>query len=102
MDVNQIVEQVTSHIQDAPEMIKDLIADPQGTIEQITGQGLEGVDPAEIIEQVQSKLGESGIDVEGIIGGITENLGGITENLGGITENLGGAVSGISGGLFNK
>lgn len=95
MDVNQIVEQVTSHIQDAPEMIKDLIADPQGTIEQITGQGLEGVDPAEIIEQVQSKLGESGIDVEGIIGGITENLGGIT-------ENLGGAVSGISGGLFNK
>ena len=95
MDVNQIVEQVTSHIQDAPEMIKDLIADPQGTIEQITGQGLEGVDPAEIIEQVQSKLGESGIDVEGIIGGITENLDGIT-------ENLGGAVSGISGGLFNK
>lgn len=95
LDVNQIVEQVTSHIQDAPEMIKDLIADPQGTIEQITGQGLDGVDPAEIIEQVQSKLGESGIDVEGIIGGITENLGGIT-------ENLGGAVSGISGGLFNK
>lgn len=95
MDVNQIVEQVTSHIQDAPEMIKDLIADPQGTIEQIIGQGLEGVDPAEIIEQVQSKLGESGIDVEGIIGGITENLGGIT-------ENLGGAVSGIIGGLFNK
>lgn len=95
IDVNQIVEQVTSHIQDAPEMIKDLIADPQGTIEQITGQGLEGVDPAEIIEQVQSKLGESGIDVEGIIGGITENLGRIT-------ESLGGAVSGIIGGLFNK
>ena len=95
MDVNQIVEQVTSHIQDAPEMNKDLIADPQGTIEQIIGQGLDGVDPAEIIEQVQSKLGEAGIDVEGIIGGITENLGGIT-------ENLGGAVSGISGGLFNK
>ena len=95
LDVNQIVEQVTSHIQDAPEMIKDLIADPQSTIEQITGQGLDGVDPAEIIEQVQSKLGEAGIDVEGIIGGITENLGGIT-------ENLGGAVSGISGGLFNK
>lgn len=88
IDVNQIVEQVTSHIQDAPEMIKDLIADPQSTIEQITGQGLDGVDPAENIEQVQSKLGESGIDVEGIIGGITENLG--------------GAVSGISGGLFNK
>lgn len=87
-DVNQIVEQVTSHIQDAPEMIKDLIADPQGTIEQITGQGLDGVDPAEIIEQVQSKLGEAGIDVEGIIGGITENIG--------------GAVSGIIGGLFNK
>lgn len=88
MDVNQIVEQVTSHIQDAPEMIKDLIADPQGTIEQITGQGLDGVDPAEIIEQVQSKLGEAGMDVEGIIGGITEKIG--------------GAVSGIIGGLFNK
>lgn len=88
IDVNQIVEQVTSHIQDAPEMIKDLITDPQGTIEQITGQGLDGVDPAEIIEQVQSKLGEAGIDVEGIISGITENIG--------------GTVSGIIGGLFNK
>jgi len=88
MDVNQTVEQVTSHIQDAPEMIKDLIADPQGTIEQITGQGLDGVDPAEIVEQVQSKLGEAGIDVEGIIGGITENIG--------------GTVSGIICGLFNK
>lgn len=33
MDVNQIVEQVTSHLQDAPEKIKDVIADPKAAIE---------------------------------------------------------------------
>ena len=88
MDINQIVEQVTSHLQDAPEKIKDVIADPKGAIEEITGQNLEGVDMGEIVEQVKGKLGDAGVDVAGILGGIGENIG--------------GAMSGILDGLFKK
>ena len=88
MDINPIVEQVTSHLQDAPEKIKDVIADPKGAIEEITGQNLEGVDMGEIVEQVKGKLGDAGVDVAGILGGIGENIG--------------GAVSGILDGLFKK
>ena len=82
MDINQIVEQVTSHLQDAPEKIKDVISDPKAAIEEITGQNLDDV------EQVKTKLGETGVDVAGFIG----DLG----------ENIGGAVSGILDSIFKK
>lgn len=88
MDINQIVEQVVSHLQEAPEKIKDVIADPQGTIEGITGQSLEGVDMGEIVEQVKNKLGDAGVNV--------------ADFLGGIGENIGGAVTGLLDGLFRK
>ena len=88
MDVNQIIEQVTSHLQDAPEKIKDVIADPKSAIEEITGQNLDGVDMGEIVEQVKSKLGEAGVDVASFLG----DLG----------ENIGGAVSGILDSIFKK
>ena len=88
MEVSQIVEQVTSHLQDAPEKIKDVIADPKGTIEDITGHDLSDVDMGEVVEQVKSKLGEAGVDVAGFLG----NVG----------ENIGDAVSGVLDGLFHK
>ncbi len=88
MDVNQIVEQVTSHLQDAPEKIKDVISDPKAAIEEITGQNLDDVDLGEIVEQVKTKLGETGVDVAGFIG----EMG----------ENIGGAVSGILDSIFKK
>lgn len=88
MDVNQIVEQVTSHLQDAPEKIKDVIADPKAAIEEITGQNLDNVDMGEIVEQVKTKLGETGVDVAGLLG----EMG----------ENIGGAVSGILDSIFKK
>lgn len=88
MDMNQIVEQVAGHLQDAPEKIKDLIADPKAAIEEIIGQTLDNVDPGEIVEQVKAKLGETGIDVAGILGGLGENIG--------------GAVSGLLDGIFKK
>lgn len=88
MDVNQIIEQVTGHLQDAPEKIKDVIADPKSAIEEITGQNLDGVDMGEIVEQVKNKLGEAGVDVAGFLG----DLG----------ENIGGAVSGILDSIFKK
>lgn len=88
MDINQIVEQVTSHLQDAPENIKDVISDPKAAIEEITGQNLDDVDLGEIVEQVKTKLGETGVDVAGFIG----DLG----------ENIGGAVSGLLDNIFKK
>ncbi len=88
MDVNQIVEQVTSHLQDAPEKIKDVIADPKAAIEEITGQNLDNVDMGEIVEQVKTKLGETGVDAAGFLG----EMG----------ENIGGAVSGILDSIFKK
>lgn len=88
MDINQIVEQVTSHLQDAAEKIKDVISDPKAAIEEITGQNLDDVDLGEIVEQVKTKLGETGVDVAGFIG----DLG----------ENIGGAVSGLLDNIFKK
>lgn len=88
MNVNQIVEQVTSHLQDAPEKIKDVIADPKAAIEEITGQNLDNVDMGEIVEQVKTKLGETGVDVAGFLGEMSENIG--------------GAVSGILDSIFKK
>ena len=82
MDISAIVDQVVSHVQDAPEKIKDIIADPKGAIEEITGQDLGDVDFGEIVEQVKSRIGEAGIDIEGIIGNIGENLGDVADNLG--------------------
>ena len=95
MDVNAIVEQVTSHVQDAPEKIKDIIADPKGAIEEITGQDLGDIDPGEIIDQVKARIADAGIDVEGILGDITENLGDVA-------GNIGEKVSGLLDDIFKK
>ena len=91
MEINQIVEQVMSHLQDAPEKIQDIIADPKGAIDEITGQNLENVDLGEIVEQIKTKVTESGIDLGDILG-----------NLGGVAENIGGAVSGLLDGFLKK
>ena len=95
MDINAIVEQVTSHVQDAPEKIKDIIADPKGAIEEITGQELGDIDPGEIIDQVKTRIADAGIDVEGIFGNITENLGDVA-------GNIGEKVSGLLDDIFKK
>ena len=95
MDINAIVEQVTSHVQDAPEKIKDIIADPKGAIEEITGQELGDIDPGEIIDQVKTRIADAGIDVEGILGNITENLGDVA-------GNIGEKASGLLDDIFKK
>ena len=95
MDINAIVEQVVSHAQDAPEKIKDIIADPKGTIEEITGQNLDDVDLGELVDKVKGGLGDAGIDIKEIVG----NLG---ENLEDVAENIGDKVQDLLGGLFDK
>ena len=88
MDINQIVEQVAAVVKDAPEKLQEVLADPKGAIESITGQSLEGVDMAELVEKVKSAVEGAGIDVSGILG----NIG----------EGIGNAVKDALGGLFNK
>ncbi|MEG0758200.1 MAG: hypothetical protein RR505_07305 [Raoultibacter sp.] len=80
MDFQAIAEQVVGAVQESPEKISELMADPQGAIEQITGMTLGEGDLAGVMEQIQGMLGGSGIDIESIIGsigcGIGEIIGG--------------------------
>lgn len=117
MNIQSAIEQVTGAMQNAPEQVQGLLSDPQGTIESITGQTFEGADLAAIIEGVQQKVSESGIDLSGIdlsnidlsnldlgnlAGTAQDLLGGV---LGGSDEGGSGvadALGGIMGGLFGK
>ena len=88
MDIQSIIGQVTESLGAAPEKAQDFLADPKAAIEEITGQNLDNVDMGEIVEQVKTKLGETGVDAAGFLG----EMG----------ENIGGAVSGILDSIFKK
>ena len=90
MDVQDIIAQVSALLADAPEKIHDLISDPKGTIEELTGHSLEDADLSKIVDGVKSQIADGGIDLSGL------NLGDL--DLGGIADNLGGVL----GGLFGK
>ena len=89
MDISQIADQVIEHVKQAPEKVRDVIADPKGTIEGITGQSLDDVDLGEIVEKVKDGLEEAGIDVAGFIGSAAENVGDAVK---GMLDNLFGGA----------
>ena len=94
MDVQDIIAQVSALLADAPEKIHDLISDPKGTIEELTGHSLEDADLSKIVDGVKSQIADGGIDLGGLdLGAIAEKV-----DLGGIADNLGGVL----GGLFGK
>ena len=94
MDVQDIIAQVSALLADAPEKIQDLISDPKGTIEELTGHSLEDADLSKIVDGVKSQIADGGIDLGGLdLGAIAEKV-----DLGGIADNLGGVL----GGLFGK
>ena len=95
MDVSSIVDQVIAHVKDAPEKIKDIIADPKVAIEEITGQDLGDIDLSEVVDKVKDGLGDAGVDIKEIVG----NLG---ENLGDVAENVGDKVQDLLGDIFKK
>ena len=105
MDITAIADQVMEHLGNSPEAIKDILSDPAGAIEGITGNKLEGADLSGVIDHVKDAVMGGGIELpEGLdLGAITENLGGLTENLGDVLENspLSGIAEGL-GGLFGK
>ncbi len=97
MDVQAIIAQVSAALADAPEKLQELISDPKGTIEGITGIELGEGDLSQIVDGVKSGIADGSLDLSGL------DLGGIAGNLGGMLENspLGGIANGL-GGLFGK
>ncbi len=98
MDIQAIIAQVSAALADAPEKLQDLISDPKGTIEEITGLELGEGDLSQIVDGVKSGIADGSLDLGGLdlskldLGAIAGNLGGLLENspLGGIAEGLGG------------
>ena len=100
MDVQAIISQVTEALGNAPEKVQDLMADPKGTIEEITGQTLGEGDLSQIVDGVKESVANGGFDLGNLdLSAITENLGGLGDLLG--NSPLGGIAEGL-GGLFRR
>ena len=87
MDVQAIIAQVSAALADAPEKLQELISDPKGTIEGITGIELGEGDLSQIVDGVKSGIADgtldltkfdlSGLDLSGLAGGLGGMLGGL-------------------------
>ncbi|MDM8270200.1 hypothetical protein [Thermophilibacter provencensis] len=93
MDVQAIIAQVSAALAEAPEKVQGLLADPKGTIEEITGLELGEGDLSQIVDGVKSGIADGSLDISKL------DLGSI--DLGSIAGNLGGMLGGL-GGLFGK
>ena len=102
MDVQAIIAQVSAALAEAPEKVQGLLADPKGTIEEITGLELGEGDLSQIVDGVKSGIAAGSIDL-GNIDLSKLDLGSIVGNLGGMLENspLGDIAGGLSG-IFGK
>lgn len=102
MDVQAIIAQVSAALAEAPEKVQGLLADPKGTIEEITGLELGEGDLSQIVDGVKSGIADGSIDL-GNIDLSKLDLSGIVGNLGGMLENspLGDIAGGLSG-IFGK
>ena len=93
MDVQAIIAQVSAAFADAPEKLQELISDPKGTIEELTGLEIGEADLSQIVDGVKNGIADGSLDLGGLdLGSIAGNLGGMLENspLGGIADSLGG------------
>ena len=63
MDIQTIIAQVSAALADAPEKLQELISDPKGTIEELTGLEIGEADLSQI--------------VDGVKNGIADGLGGL-------------------------
>lgn len=101
MDIQAIIDQVMQALQNAPEKAGELLRDPRGTIEEVTGQTLGEGDLSQIVSTVKEKFAAGELDLSGIdLSSIDlSNLGGIGDLLG--DSPIGGIVSGL-GSLFGR
>ena len=87
MDVQAIIAQVSAALAEAPEKLQELVSDPKGTIEGITGIELGEGDLSQIVDGVKSGIADgtldltkfdlSGLDLSGLAGGLGGMLGGL-------------------------
>ncbi|MEF9875450.1 MAG: hypothetical protein RRZ85_09395 [Gordonibacter sp.] len=90
MDIKAIAEQVMGALGEAPEKIHELIADPKGVIEQITGHTLEEGQIGEVVEHIKTQISEGAANFD--LSAIGDQLGGLFGEgspLGGIGDALG-------------
>ena len=102
MDVQAIIAQVSAALAEAPEKVQGLLADPKGTIEEITGLELGEGDLSQIVDGVKGAIADGSLDISKLdLGNI--DLGAIAGSLGGMLENspLGDIAGGLSG-IFGK
>ena len=104
MDIQALIGQVTDALGNAPEKVKDFAADPKGTIAELTGHDLGGIDLGEIVQGVRDKASEGGEGFSHIVEGLGDKieespLGEIGEKIGDVIENspLGDIAEGLSG-----
>lgn len=99
MDIQAIIDQVMTAVGNAPEKAGEILADPKGAIESITGQTIGEGDLSQIIDGVKERIASGGIDLSQIdLSQIDlSQIGGL---LGGDSP-LGGIMGGI-GSLFGK
>ena len=104
MDIQAIIDQVMTAVGNAPEKAGEILADPKGAIENITGQTIGEDDLSQIIDGVKERIASGGIDLSQIdlsqIDLSQIDLSQIGGLLGG-DGPLGGIMGGI-GSLFGK
>lgn len=83
MDVQAIIAQVSAVMAETPERLQGLLADPKGTIEEITGTELGEGDLSKIVDGVRSGIASGDIDLSKFdLGSVAGGLGGVAGGLG--------------------
>ncbi|MBC2888135.1 hypothetical protein [Gordonibacter massiliensis (ex Traore et al. 2017)] len=75
MDIQTIVDQVVGALREAPEKVQEIMADPAGAVEQITGHRLEEGDLASVAQGVLAKIAEEGGDLQEKLAGLGDSIG---------------------------
>lgn len=99
MDIQAIIDKVVGEVQQAPEMLQEIVSDPGAAIEKITGHSLGDTDIAAVAEGVLAQVHEKGGDLVGQLSGLMENgaVHDVIANIAGKGSDLGNLLGGIFG-----
>lgn len=100
MDIQAIIDKVVGEVQQAPEMLQEIVADPGAAIEKITGHSLGDTDIAAVAEGVLAQVQEKGGDLKEHLSGLMEN-GAVHDVIANITGE-GSPFSGLLGSIFGN
>lgn len=95
MDIQAIIDQVMGALREAPEKVHEVIADPAGAIEQITGHQLEEGELASVAQGVLAKIGEEGGELQEKLAGLGDAIGEKVSSIMDGSESLGELLNGI-------